>query len=87
MGTIILWFSSTNLTSTTPPLSSCDECSVGYKREDPSLGKLSPCVECQCNGYSKKCDADTGMVLCRVQPGSDKLRHKMFFKKLKNIFK
>lgn len=41
---------------------SCEECDVGYYREDRGLN-LGVCEPCQCNGYSKQCDPKTGACL------------------------
>ena len=41
-----------------------DQCKVGYKRENPSLGLFSRCIPCTCNNHSETCDQITGKCFC-----------------------
>lgn len=42
---------------------SCEDCAPGYRRTDSGL-YLGLCEQCECNGHSDECDAETGV--CHV---------------------
>ncbi|GCB72288.1 hypothetical protein scyTo_0006235 [Scyliorhinus torazame] len=43
----------------------CEQCALGYRREDPHRGAFSPCVPCNCNAHSDSCDPESGECYCR----------------------
>ncbi|XP_060686295.1 laminin subunit gamma-1 [Hemiscyllium ocellatum] len=43
----------------------CEQCALGYRREDPGHGAFSPCVPCSCNAHSDTCNPESGECYCR----------------------
>nr|XP_006813849.1 PREDICTED: laminin subunit gamma-1-like [Saccoglossus kowalevskii] len=42
----------------------CEQCAVGYTRDDPSMGPFATCIPCTCNEHSERgCDPDTGVCV------------------------
>nr|CAH7733355.1 unnamed protein product [Callosobruchus chinensis] len=50
---------------------SCEDCDVGYSRTTKGL-YLGTCEQCNCNGHSNECDAESGICLnCRDHTTGD----------------
>ncbi|XP_069794299.1 laminin subunit gamma-1 isoform X1 [Narcine bancroftii] len=43
----------------------CEQCALGYRRDDARRGSFSPCVPCSCNAHSDTCDFESGECYCR----------------------